>query len=82
MPKGLHREQKKCNSWFRQIARAADFSHALGVVGMLTGRRPHVLVVITSGEALPAILGEKIRLKPDPKFVHLFDAETGKRLSS
>jgi multiple sugar transport system ATP-binding protein len=26
--------------------------------------------------------GEKIRLKPDPKLVHLFDAETGKRLSA
>ena len=26
--------------------------------------------------------GEKIRLKPDPKLVHLFDAETGKRLIS
>ena len=26
--------------------------------------------------------GEKIRLKPDPKLVHLFDAATGKRLTS
>ncbi len=26
--------------------------------------------------------GEKIRLKPDPKLVHLFDAGTGKRLTS
>jgi multiple sugar transport system ATP-binding protein len=26
--------------------------------------------------------GEKIRLKPDPRFVHLFDAETGQRLQS
>ena len=26
--------------------------------------------------------GEKIRLKPDPKLVHLFDASTGKRLNS
>jgi multiple sugar transport system ATP-binding protein len=26
--------------------------------------------------------GEKIRLKPDPRLVHLFDAETGKRLSA
>jgi len=26
--------------------------------------------------------GDKIRLKPDPKLVHLFDAATGKRLSS
>jgi multiple sugar transport system ATP-binding protein len=26
--------------------------------------------------------GEKIRLKPDPRFVHLFDAETGKRLNA
>jgi len=26
--------------------------------------------------------GDKIRLKPDPRLVHLFDAETGKRLSS
>src|SRR3974390_437693 len=25
--------------------------------------------------------GDKIRLKPDPKLVHLFDAETGKRLN-
>ena len=26
--------------------------------------------------------GEKIRLKPDPRLVHLFDAETGKRLDT
>ncbi len=26
--------------------------------------------------------GEKIRLRPDPQFVHLFDASTGKRLNS
>jgi len=26
--------------------------------------------------------GEKIRLKPDPRFVHLFDAGTGKRLNA
>jgi multiple sugar transport system ATP-binding protein len=26
--------------------------------------------------------GEKIRLKPDPRFVHLFDAETGRRLTA
>jgi multiple sugar transport system ATP-binding protein len=26
--------------------------------------------------------GEKIRLKPDPRFVHLFDADTGKRLNA
>ena len=24
--------------------------------------------------------GDKIRLKPDPRLVHLFDAETGQRL--
>ena len=26
--------------------------------------------------------GEKIRLKPDPKLVHLFDEPTGKRLNA
>ena len=26
--------------------------------------------------------GEKIRLKPDPQLVHLFDEGTGKRLSN
>jgi multiple sugar transport system ATP-binding protein len=25
--------------------------------------------------------GDKIRLKPDPRLVHLFDAESGKRLN-
>ena len=26
--------------------------------------------------------GDKIRLKPDPRLMHLFDAETGKRLNT
>jgi multiple sugar transport system ATP-binding protein len=26
--------------------------------------------------------GEKIRLKPDPRFVHLFDEPTGKKLNA
>jgi multiple sugar transport system ATP-binding protein len=26
--------------------------------------------------------GDKIRLKPDPRLVHLFDAESGKRLDA
>jgi multiple sugar transport system ATP-binding protein len=26
--------------------------------------------------------GDKIRLKPDPRLVHLFDAPTGKRLDT
>jgi multiple sugar transport system ATP-binding protein len=26
--------------------------------------------------------GDKIRLRPDPRFVHLFDAPTGRKLSA
>jgi multiple sugar transport system ATP-binding protein len=43
-----------------------------------------------SGEDIVAVFrerhrfnpGDRIRLKPDPKFVHLFDASTGKRLNA
>jgi len=43
-----------------------------------------------SGEEIVAVFrerhrfnpGDRIRLKPDPKFVHLFDASTGKRLNA
>jgi multiple sugar transport system ATP-binding protein len=39
-------------------------------------------IVAVFRERHPFKPGEKIRLKPDPKLVHLFDASTGKRLTS
>jgi multiple sugar transport system ATP-binding protein len=39
-------------------------------------------IVAVFRERHPFKPGEKIRLKPDPKLVHLFDAGTGKRLTS
>ncbi len=39
-------------------------------------------VIAVFRERHPFKPGEKIRLKPDPKLVHLFDAATGKRLTA
>jgi multiple sugar transport system ATP-binding protein len=39
-------------------------------------------IIAAFRERHPFKPGEKIRLKPDPRVVHLFDAETGQRLTN
>ena len=66
-----------------------DGSEAEIVVIEPTGSETQVFAKL-GGEEVVAVFrerhqfkpGEKIRLKPDPKLVHLFDAATGKRLNS
>ena len=68
---------------------ADDGAEAEIVVIEPTGSETQVFAKL-GGEEVVAVFrerhqfkpGEKIRLKPDPKLVHLFDAATGKRLNS
>ncbi len=68
---------------------AGDGAEAEIVVVEPTGSETHVVAKM-GGQDVVAIFrerqqfkpGESIRLKPDPKLMHLFDAETGKRLDS
>jgi multiple sugar transport system ATP-binding protein len=68
---------------------ADDGTEAEIVVIEPTGSETQVFAKL-GGEVVVAVFrerhqfkpGEKIKLKPDPKLVHLFDAATGKRLNS
>ena len=68
---------------------ADDGAEAEIVVVEPTGSETQVFVKL-GGQEIVAVFrerhqfkpGEKIRLKPDPKLVHLFDEATGKRLSA
>jgi multiple sugar transport system ATP-binding protein len=68
---------------------ADDGAEAEIVVVEPTGSETQVFAKL-GGEEIVAVFrerhqfkpGEKIKLKPDPKLVHLFDAATGKRLNS
>ena len=68
---------------------ADDGAEAEIVVIEPTGSETQVFAKL-GGEEVVAVFrerhqfkpGEKIKLKPDPKLVHLFDAATGKRLNS
>ena len=67
---------------------ASDGAEAVIQVVEPTGPEIQVVVQIGGEEAIAVFRerhqfkpGDKIRLKPDPRLVHLFDAETGKRLT-
>ena len=66
----------------------SDAAEAVIQVVEPTGAEIQVVVQIGGEEAIAVFRerhqfkpGDKIRLKPDPRLVHLFDAETGKRLT-
>jgi multiple sugar transport system ATP-binding protein len=71
------------------LAIAAD--GAEGVIQVIEPTGSEIQVVVKLGEdEIIAVFrerhqfkpGDKIRLKPDPRLVHLFDAETGKRINA
>jgi len=71
------------------LAIAAD--GAEGVIQVIEPTGAEIQVVVKLGEdEIIAVFrerhqfkpGDKIRLKPDPRLVHLFDAETGKRINA
>jgi multiple sugar transport system ATP-binding protein len=88
-PAAWHGRAVTCGIRPEHLALADDGAEAEIQVIEPTGSEIQVVAKIGDEEVIAVFRerhqfkpGDKIRLKPDPRFVHLFDAETGQRLNA